>query len=155
MHLAQAAAAGGEVLGIGADHPAVHPAVTGNHALGGDVELVHAEARATVLDEQIGLDEGPGVEEAVEALAGGELTLLFVFGHSLGSAHGPLAFLALLQVIDFIRRRLHLSLLDLSQLLGSRNGEAQGLTRSIIVPIIRPSLNNTSYFGCQEAVGKL
>ncbi|MBA7631863.1 hypothetical protein ES703_39399 [subsurface metagenome] len=72
VHLPQCPALGGKVLREGADGTAVHPAVAGDHTVGGNINLLHAEVNTAVLDKQVHLLEGAGVKEKVKPLPGGE-----------------------------------------------------------------------------------
>ena len=88
VHLAEGAAAGGEVLGVGADGAPVYRAEAGDHAVGGDGYLVHAEVGRAVLDEEVGLLEGAFIEKKVEPLAGREFAGLVLFLDGLFAAAG-------------------------------------------------------------------
>ena len=65
----EAAAEDGEVLREEEDQAAVDLAVAGDHAVARDLLLVHPEVGAAVDDEAVGLDEGAGVEQQLDALA--------------------------------------------------------------------------------------
>lgn len=83
MGLAQAAAGDGEVLGEHEDRAPLHRAVAGDHAVGRDGHLVHAEVVAAVLDEGVELHEALGVQQLVYPLPGRELLLLVLLGRPL------------------------------------------------------------------------
>ena len=67
------AAEHGEVLAEDEDQAAVDGAMAGDHAVAGDVLLVHAEIDAAMLDEHVPFFEGVGIEQQLEALARGQL----------------------------------------------------------------------------------
>ncbi len=67
------AAEDGEVLGIDEDRAAIDGAVAGDEAVAGDALLIHAEIGGAVGDELVRLLEGAGIEQQLNALAGGEL----------------------------------------------------------------------------------
>ncbi len=73
VHLPQRPGPGREVLGKGEHRPAVHLAEAGDHPVRRDLHLLHAKIDAPVLHKDIGLPEGPRVEEQVQTLPGGEL----------------------------------------------------------------------------------
>ena len=85
----QRAAEHGEVLGEDIDHAAVDGAPAGDHAVAGDVRLIHAEIDAAVLDIHVELLEGAFVEQEVEALARRELAALVLGLDARGAAAGP------------------------------------------------------------------
>ena len=76
MGLGERAAEDGEVLAEDVDEPAVDRPPAGHDAVAVGAVLVEAELGAAVADERAELLEGVGVEEEVEALAGGELAFL-------------------------------------------------------------------------------
>ena len=76
MDLAGRAAEDGEVLAGEVDEPAVDRGGAGHDAVGGDLLAGHAEVGLPVLGEQAELLEAAGIDEGVDALAGGELALL-------------------------------------------------------------------------------
>ncbi len=76
LHLTQAAALNGEILGVGVNGAAIHLAVTGHNAIaiegiGGRVGLLG--------DERFQFTEGSGVHQRFNALEGGKGTLGVVF----------------------------------------------------------------------------
>ena len=73
--LAQGAAEHGEVLGEDEDRAAVDRAPAGDHAVAGDLGLLHAEIGAAVLDEHVEFLERVVIEQQLDALARGELAL--------------------------------------------------------------------------------
>jgi hypothetical protein len=75
MGLGQRAAEHGEVLAEDEDQAAVDRAVAGDHAVAGDLGVVHAEVGAAVLDEHVPFFEGAVVEQQLDALARGQLAL--------------------------------------------------------------------------------
>ncbi len=70
------AAEHGEVLAEDEHEAAVDGALAGHHAIAGHLLVGHAEVDAAVLDEHVRLLEGVGVEQELDALAGGELAAL-------------------------------------------------------------------------------
>src|SRR5690606_17664030 len=73
VHLAEAAAEHGEVLGEHADHPAVDRAVAGDDAVAVRPVLLQPEVGAAVPGQLVDLDERALVEEQVDPLASGLL----------------------------------------------------------------------------------
>jgi hypothetical protein len=71
--LRQRAAEDGEVLGEDVDQAAVDRAVAGHHAVAGHLLLLHPEVPAAVGDQRVELDEGAGVDQQLDPLAGREL----------------------------------------------------------------------------------
>ena len=76
MRLRQRPAEHGEVLGEHVDHAAVDGAPAGDHAVAGDLGLLHAEVVAAVLDVHVELLEGVVIHQELDALARGELAAL-------------------------------------------------------------------------------
>ncbi len=72
----QRAAEHGEILGEGEHGAAVDGAEAGDHAVAGDVGLLHAEIGRAVLDEHVELLERAAVHQKLDALARGELAAL-------------------------------------------------------------------------------
>ena len=70
------AAEHGEVLGEHEHGAAVDRAPAGDHAVAGDLGLLHAEVDGAVLDEHVELLERALVEQQLDALARGELAAL-------------------------------------------------------------------------------
>ena len=85
MRLAERAAEHGEVLGEQIDRAAVDRAPAGDHAVAGDLGLLHAEVGGAVLDEHVELLERALVEQQFDALARGQLAAL-VLGVDAGLA---------------------------------------------------------------------
>ena len=75
MGLAQRAAEDGEVLAEDEDQPAVDRAMAGHHPVARDLLLGHAEIRAAMLDEHVPFLEGAGIQQQLDALAGGQPAL--------------------------------------------------------------------------------
>ena len=71
--LRQRAAEHRKVLGEDEDAAPVHRAPAGDHAVAGDLALVHAEVVGAVLDEHVELLEGVLVHEELDALARSQL----------------------------------------------------------------------------------
>ena len=69
--LRERAAEDGEVLRIDEDGAAIDGAVAGDEAVAGDALLVHVEIGGAMGDELVRLFEGAGVEQQLDALAGG------------------------------------------------------------------------------------
>ena len=86
VDLAGRAAQDGEVLAGEVDEPAVDGGGAGDDAVGGDLLAGQAEVDLPVLGEQADLLEAAGIDEGVDALAGGELALLLLLGQALGAA---------------------------------------------------------------------
>ena len=76
VRLRQRAAEHREVLGEDVDDAAVDGAPAGDHAVAGDLGLLHAEVGAAVLDVHVELLEGVLVHQQVDALARGQLAAL-------------------------------------------------------------------------------
>ncbi len=74
--LAERPAEDGEVLREHEDPAAVHETVAGDHAVTVGAPAQHVEVRVAVADERVELDERPGVEERLDALAGEPLAPL-------------------------------------------------------------------------------
>ncbi len=109
--LRERAAEDREVLSEEIDQPRIHRAVAADDAVAGDGRgLVHAEVAAAVGDEGVDLDERAGVEEQLDALAGGEL------------ARRVLLVDALLAAAQLGRGKAALQLLDLLGADGCRRG---------------------------------
>ena len=73
VDLAQRAAVDGEVLAVDGHGAAVHGAVAGDQAVAQRLLLLHAEGGGAVHGQGVELHEGAGVQEQVDALAGGVL----------------------------------------------------------------------------------
>ena len=106
VDLAGGAAEDGEVLAGEVDEPAVDGGGAGDDAVGGDLLAGHAEVDLAVLGEQADLLEAAGIDEGVDALAGGELALLLLLGQAVGAAALPEALLLLAEVLDQLLHRL-------------------------------------------------
>ena len=76
VHLAERAAEDREVLAEHEDLAAVDRAPAGDHTVGERAVVLDAEAVRPVAGEHVELDERAGVEQQVDALAGGELAPL-------------------------------------------------------------------------------
>ena len=85
VRLRERAAEDREVLAEDEDQPPVDRAVAGDDAIAEDALPVEAELRGPVGDERVELDEGPGVEQEVEALARRQLARTHA-----GARPGPL-----------------------------------------------------------------
>ena len=72
----------GEVLSEDEDQTAVDGAAAGHYAVAEELLFLHAEVMATVFLEHVVLFEGAGVEQHVDALAGGVFTFLMLFLNS-------------------------------------------------------------------------
>jgi hypothetical protein len=107
----QRAAEHREVLGEHVDDLAVDRAPAGDHAVAGDLLVLHAEVGAAVLDEHVELLEAVFVEEQVDALAGGQLALGVLGRDALFTAAGP-GLLA--TTIQFLENMLHATKLPCS-----------------------------------------
>ena len=70
MGLGERAAKNRKVLGKHIDHPAIHRAPAGDHAIARDLGFFHAKIGAAVLDEHVELFEGVLIKQKVNALAG-------------------------------------------------------------------------------------
>ena len=68
-----------EVIGIDKDQAPVDFAVTGNHAVAGNLFLLHAEVVAAVRDKLVEFVEGALVEQHVDAFTGGHASRLVLF----------------------------------------------------------------------------
>ena len=86
VDLAGRAAQDGEVLAGQMDEPAVDGGRAGDDAVGGNFLAGHAEVDLAVLGEQADLLEAAGIDQGVDALAGGELALLLLLGQAVGAA---------------------------------------------------------------------
>jgi hypothetical protein len=73
MSLGQRAAEHGEVLGEHERLAAVHGAPAGDHAVAGDLVLLHAELDRAMLDEHVEFLERAFIQQQLDALAGGQL----------------------------------------------------------------------------------
>ena len=88
MHLPEAAAGAGEILGGGVDDPAVDPAEAGDDAVGVDLLLAQSEEGRAVLDEELALLERSRIEQEVDPFPGGQFALLMLLLDHLFAAHG-------------------------------------------------------------------
>ena len=70
VHLAQRTAEDGEILGIDVNHPVVDLAEAGDHAVAQEFLLFQAEVGRMVRHVALQLDEGVGVEQVLDAVAG-------------------------------------------------------------------------------------
>ena len=71
--------------------------MAGDHAVAGDLLLLHPEVGAAVHDEAVHLHEGARVEEQLDPLAGGELARLVLLLDALGAAAGERAAVELVE----------------------------------------------------------
>src|SRR5262249_13945807 len=89
VDLAGRAAQHGEVLAGEVDEPAVDGGGPGDDPVGGGFLAGQAELDLAALGEQAELLEAAGIDEGVDALAGGELALLLLPGEAVGAAALP------------------------------------------------------------------
>jgi len=82
----EGAAEDGEVLREDIDNAAVDAAIAGDDAVAGDALLRHVEVVAAVGLELVGLDEGAGVEQQVDALTRRQLAGLVLLGDAVCAA---------------------------------------------------------------------
>ena len=75
VSFAERAAKDGEILRKDVGQPAVDGAPAGNDPIARDDGLFHAELHRAVGDEHVVFFEGAGIEQHIDALAGGELAL--------------------------------------------------------------------------------
>ena len=108
VDLAGGAAEDGEVLAGEVDEPAVDGGGAGDDAVGRDLLAGQAEVDLAVLGEQADLLEAAGIDQGVDALAGGELALLLLLGQALGPAALLEALCVLAEVLDQVLHRLSL-----------------------------------------------
>ena len=87
--LGERAAEDGEVLGEDVDQPAVDRAVAADDSVARDLLALHAEVGAAVGDEGVDLHEGAGVEQQLDALAGGELARRVLLADAVLPAPAP------------------------------------------------------------------
>ena len=100
VRLGERAAEHGEVLGEQIDGAAVDRAPAGDHAVAGDLGLLHAEFVGAVLDEHVELLERALVEQEFDALARGQFAAL-VLGLDAGlAAAQPRLVAPLLQPVE-------------------------------------------------------
>jgi len=104
VHLAQAPAGAGEVLGRRKDGPAVHLAETDDDTVGVDLLLVQAEEGGTVLHEQLHLLKCPLVIKHRQTFPGRKLAEFMLLGDHLFAAHGLQGFPAGLEYTDLFFR---------------------------------------------------
>ncbi|OPY12552.1 MAG: hypothetical protein A4E67_00069 [Syntrophaceae bacterium PtaB.Bin038] len=109
VHLAQAAAGAGEVLGGGKDGAAVHVAEPADNGVGVDLLVAQAEQGGALLDEELHLLERPLVVELQQALAGRHLSrfVLLLDGGVAALLHQCVAFC--LKGLDSVFRQSHVS----------------------------------------------
>jgi len=86
VRLGQRAAEHREVLREHRHRAALDAAEPGEDAVPRDALLLHPEVVAAVHDQAVHLLERPGIEEEVEALAGGELPCVVLLGYALLAA---------------------------------------------------------------------
>ena len=85
VDLAGRAAQDREVLAGKVDEAAVDRRRAGDHAVGGNFLAGHAEVGLPVLGEEADLLEAAGIDQGVDALASGELSLLPLLGLPVGA----------------------------------------------------------------------
>src|SRR5262249_30472170 len=95
-----------EVLAGKVDEPAIDRRGPGNDAVGRDFLAGHAEVDLPVLGEQAELLEAAGIDQGVDALAGGELALLPLLCQAVGPAALLEVFSLAAQVLDQLLHRL-------------------------------------------------
>ncbi len=71
-----------EVLGEDVDQAPVHATRPGDDPVAEHPLLLEAEIGATVSNEAVQLDKGPGIQQEIESLAGGELPLAVLLGQA-------------------------------------------------------------------------
>ncbi len=108
MDLAGRAAEDGEVLAGEVDEAAIDGGGAGHDAIGRDLPAGQAEVDLTVLGEQADLLEAAGIDEGVDALAGGELALFLLLGQPVGAAPLLESLFRLAKVGDQLLHRLAL-----------------------------------------------
>ena len=99
------AAEDGEVLRKDVDDAAVDAAIAGHHAVARDALLRHLEVVAAMGLELVGLDEGAGVEQQVDALTRRQLAGLVLLGDAVCAA-------AILSRLVQLRKTLQIALHD-------------------------------------------
>ena len=78
MRLRQGPAEHGEILAEHEDETPVDGAVANDHAVAGNLGVVHAEVGAAVFDEHVPFFKAVCVQQHFDALAGGELALFML-----------------------------------------------------------------------------
>jgi len=111
VHLGEAAAEDGEVLGEDVYPAAVDGAPAGDHAIAQVLSLLHAEADGAVHGKHIQLAEGTGIEQFLRPLSGGHLAASVLAVNALLPAAQPGLLPHLLQLFDFVVNIHHLPLL--------------------------------------------
>ena len=91
VRFGQRAAEHGEILGEGEDRASVHGAPARDHAIAGNLALLHAELGRAVLDEHVELLEGAFIGEESEAFPRRELAALVLGCDARLAASGPRA----------------------------------------------------------------
>ena len=82
------AAEDSEVLGVDGHQPAVHSAVAGDQPVAEELLLLHAERVGAVDCQGVELHEGVLVQQQFDALAGGVLAAVVLFGDRLLACRG-------------------------------------------------------------------
>ena len=100
VRLRQRAAEHGEVLGEGKDAAPVDRAPAGDHAVAGDLRLLHAEVVGAVLDEHVELLERVLVHQELDPLARGEFAALVLRVDAPFAAAAARAVAALFEPVD-------------------------------------------------------
>src|ERR1035438_4245558 len=86
MHLARRAARHGEILACQMDRPPANAAAPGDHSIGGQILVAHAEEPAVVLGEQPRLLKGIAVQQQRDALPCGQFSAFVLLGGALRPA---------------------------------------------------------------------
>jgi len=105
MHLAGRAAEHAEVLAGEVDQSAIDRGGAGDDTVGGDFLAGQAEVDLPVLGEQANLLEAAPIDQAVDALAGGELALLLLLGQPVEAAALLEALFVLAEILDQVLHR--------------------------------------------------
>ncbi len=102
MGLRQRAAEDREVLGEDVHQAPIDPAVAGDDAVARILLLGEAELGGPVGDEAVQLDEAPLIEQQIEPLPRGELSLLVLLGDAGGAATLLGLGLAMMEIVEEI-----------------------------------------------------
>ena len=86
VHLARGAAGDGEILAGDMNGASGDSSAAGDHAIGGQVFVAHAEESAVVLGEEARFLEGVAIQQKGHALPRGKLAALVLLVGALGSA---------------------------------------------------------------------
>jgi hypothetical protein len=112
LHLAEAARPGGKILGKGEHRPALYHSVPGNHTVGRNLDLFHAEINTAMPNKHIDLPKGSLVEQFADPFSGGQLAFFLVLGDQLFPAHPKDAGFACLEILDFFLHNTHVIFLS-------------------------------------------